>query len=95
MPKLFVLSNVEPGVVEYAPIQPIWIPAIDENGNINLKRVESYSIHFNTKCYRISDPEFGSFLATEDHSLLVYDETKDKVIKVSPKQFVTIPWNSL
>ena len=90
MPKLFTISDVKPGIVEYAPVQPIWIPAIDKNGNINLKRVESYSIHFNTKCYRISHPEFGSFLATEDHSLLVYDETKDKVVKVSPKQLIKL-----
>ena len=84
--KLFEKIYTSPNEDKYIPKQDLYIPAISESGKIELKPIEEFSVHKHTKCYEIKHKSFDSFIATEDHSLLVYDKNKKLVRKISPKQ---------
>lgn len=72
----------------------IKIEAIDkENGNIEWKEITEFSKHENLKMYRIEDTlnRFNSFWASEDHSLIVYDEIDDSIKEISPIELLNNP----
>jgi hypothetical protein len=74
----------------FVPQYSIFIPSIDKNGKVRLKKVLNFSVHYNTDVVRISHPKFGSFLATKDHSLLVYHKKTGEIFKASPNLLKTL-----
>ena len=88
MNRIFRLTRVEPDKLFYEPICDVYTMAIGPDGRMELKRIESFSVHKMTQTYRIEHKLFGSFLATEDHSLIVYDAKQNKTVKMSPKEIL-------
>jgi hypothetical protein len=74
----------------------IEIEAIDSvNGDIGYKRITEFTIHRNLKMYKIEDTKkrFETFWVSEDHSLIAYDKSNDKIVKVSPLEIRKNPEN--
>ena len=88
--KLFKYSHTCKSVRHYCPIKPVYIEAISEKGEIGLKEIIDYSVHENLIMYKIEHNEnlFEPFWASEDHSLLVWDNQDEKVIKKSPLEIL-------
>mgnify|MGYP001224233983 FL=1 len=65
----------------------IRIKAIDpKSGNIDYKKITEFTIHNNLYMYKIEDSKnrFESFWASQDHSLIVYNNDNDTIEKISP-----------
>jgi len=88
--KVFEKIYTSPNEDKYAPLLDLYIPAISETGSIELKQIEEFSVHKLTHCYEIKHESFGSFVATDDHSLLVYDKSDNKVKRISPKELISL-----
>ena len=86
--RIFKLISKDLQVDHYAPQYDIYIPAISEDGKIELKQIEEFTVHKKTPTmivyHNVQHKEFSSFYVTEDHSLLVYDEELNKVYPVKP-----------
>lgn len=81
-------------VEKFRPKQELFIKAIDPNtGDVESKPISEYSVHKNISMYDICDTKnrFKSFSASDDHSLIVYDEIKEEIIKISPKDLLESP----
>ena len=87
---IFRLVDMRPGVRHYAPVIPVFIHAINEDGKIELKQIEDFSVHGNTPVFEISHDSFGSFKATVDHSLLVYDKNENKIRPITPTELIEL-----
>ncbi len=81
-------------VTHYKPEENLTIQAIDiENGNIEQKKILDYSVHENIKMYKIHDKKkrFEDFWSSYDHSLVIFDKDKNKILKVSPRELIENP----
>ncbi len=81
-------------VTKFRPLKDIFIKSINtKTGEINNKKITEYSKHENIKMYKINDPKnrFEDFWSSYDHSLIVYDENIDKIIKISPRELIENP----
>jgi len=92
-------KNKDNGIViqKYKPIvDNISILSIDPNsGKIQNKRIREYSIHDNVRMFDISDTKnrFNSFKSSNDHSMIIYDESTKKICKMSPEELLKNPEN--
>ena len=89
-------KNRDDGVIvtKYKPKCEIKIKAIDtETGNIEYKNITEYSVHKNLDMYKIHDNQnrFKDFHASYDHSLIVYDERKEEIKIVTPRELIKDP----
>lgn len=83
-------------VSHYKPEEELTIQAIDiETGNIEYKKITDYSIHENIKMYKIHDKKnrHEDFWASYDHSLVIFDKIKNKILKISPGELIENPEN--
>jgi hypothetical protein len=70
------------------------IKAIDpKTGEIADKLITEFSVHYGIEMYKIHDDKnrFKDFWASYDHSLIVYDEYKKEIIKISPRELLENP----
>ena len=81
-------------VSKYLLESDIKIKAIDkETGTIDWKEITEFSKHENLKMYKIEDTlnRFNAFWASEDHSLIIYDESDNSIKEISPVDLLTNP----
>ncbi len=81
-------------VKKYSPKEEVTIKSIDPNtGKTDWKQISEFSVHENLNMYSIEDPKkrFERFWSSEDHSLIVFDETDNKIKKISPKELQINP----
>lgn len=81
-------------VTQYRPEEELTIQAIDiETGNIENKKILDYSIHENIKMYKIHDKKnrHEDFWSSYDHSLVIFDEFENKILKVTPRELIENP----
>lgn len=81
-------------VKKYKPVNNLSITAIDpKTGNVNQKKILEYSKHENIEMYKIHDKKnrFENFWTSYDHSLIIYDEYKMEIRKISPKELLENP----
>lgn len=81
-------------VTKYKPVDNLTIKSIDpETGNVDEKRIIEYSKHENIEMYKIQDTKdrFEEFWSSYDHSLIVYDELKGEIRKISPRELLENP----
>ncbi len=83
-------------VYDYDILDDIYVKAIDiTSGNVDYKKVTSWSIHANVDMYEISSDKYElditQFLASSDHSMVAYDSETDEFVRVSPKTLKEIP----
>ncbi len=92
----FIYHKSEKNIDYYKPndIFIIEIKAIDpDTGNVAYKRIREFTIHNNLEMYKIQDKKnrFEAFWASQDHSLIVYNEETDKIEKVPPIEIKNNP----
>lgn len=79
-------------VKEYEFLEDVYILAIDINtGKSELKKVNRWSVHENIKMYDIEGKDIEKFSVSEDHSLVVYDEKENKIIRTSISEVLKEP----
>lgn len=81
-------------VKTYTPNEDMEIMAIDrETGNYEPKKILNYTVHENINMYKVNDPSgrFDTFWASEDHSLLVYNENTGNIERSTPKELIEDP----
>lgn len=74
-------------ISHYEPTEELHTMAISlDDGTIAKKKILDYSEHRNLKMYKIHDKKnrFEDFWVSVDHSLVVWDETENKHMKISP-----------
>lgn len=78
-------------ITKFDPVKDVSIKAIDPNTGVSeFKKITEYSKHENLKMFKIEDSKerFKTFWSSEDHSLLVYDENKKIIEKISPVELI-------
>ena len=81
-------------ITNYKPLEDITIQSIDvNNGEISHRKIVDYSKHENIKMYQVHDPKnrFEDFWTSYDHSLIIYDEIKKEIRKISPRELIEEP----
>jgi hypothetical protein len=81
-------------VTKYKPVQDIFIKSINpKTGIIEDKKITEYSKHENIGMYKIHDKQnrFEDFWSSYDHSLIIYDEDKQEIRKISPRELLENP----
>jgi hypothetical protein len=76
-------------VYDYDILDDIYVKAIDmKTGNVDYKKVTSWSIHSNVKLYEISSDihelDETKLLVSSDHSMVAYDNATDEFVRISP-----------
>ena len=74
-------------VIKFSPNTDLYINSIDlKNGDISEKRIIGYSIHENLRMFKVSSlkNQFETFWVSEDHSLIVYNDSDKKYHRRSP-----------
>lgn len=82
-------------IKKYSPNKEVKIKSIDpESGNTEFKNVSEFSVHDNLTMYKLEDPDnnFEPFWSSSDHSLLVFDEEKETIDKITPEDLKRNPY---
>jgi len=85
--KIITKYKIKDGIVlELMTINP-------ETGEEQIQQVTEFSKHENLEMYRIHDTKnrFTDFHVSTDHSLIIYDESDDRIKKISPIELVKNP----
>jgi len=81
-------------IQKFKPTCDMKIKAIDpKSGKVENKKVTEFFIHENIEMFKVHDSEsrFEDFWSSYDHSLIVYDENTEEILKVSPKELLDNP----
>jgi len=81
-------------VSKFSLSKDVFIDAISiETGETGKKKITEFSKHENIDLYKIEDTKerFKAFWASSDHSLLVYDEATDAILKITPQELLQSP----
>ncbi len=94
-------KNKKVNTLIYKPIEDaeVYIKTIDYNGNVKEQKITEYYIHFGLSGYKITYKEESNyykvnlkenktFIVSNDHSILVYNNKKQKIEKATPKKIL-------
>jgi len=94
MNPLFTYSHKKDNITYYNvnPEYTVRVLAINpDDGTVAYKKVIGYTYHENLQMYYISSMnQFKSFWASSDHSLIVYNNNKSSIERMSPKDILDI-----
>lgn len=72
----------------------IYVQSINsETGKVSWENITEYSIHCGLNMFKIRDKygRFDDFWSSSDHSLIVYDEDKNQIIRATPNELIINP----
>ena len=88
-------KNNRTKITDYTPVENLYIKSINIlDGIIDYKKVRNFSVHKNIEMFKVHDTKsrFDDFWSSYDHSLIIYDEDKEEIRRISPKELIKEPY---
>lgn len=80
-------------VSNYSVDEDVYVDAISLSGEVEKKKILNWSIHENLEMFSLGLKFLGNyeFWVSKDHSVVVYDDKEDKIIRISPENIKEDP----